>query len=156
MKIILVVCASAQEEWQKELTNQYNQKISRFYDFSVHAVRSVKSHRDQKKNRIEKETEELLKFIKPDDLVLLFDEKGAAYNSLKFAKFFESKLNSGKKRILFILGGPYGVSEVLVQKAHHLVKLSEFTLNHLVAEVVALEQIYRACTIIHNLPYHNE
>jgi len=156
MKIVLMVCASAQEPWQTDLAAQYIKKISRFYDFSIQSLRSVKSGREDKNLRIEKESQEILKQIKNDDLVILFDEKGSAFNSLSFAKFFESQLNSGKKRILFILGGPYGVGFELKSKAHRMVKLSDLTLNHLVAEIVALEQVYRACTIIHNIPYHNQ
>lgn len=156
MKIVLLTCASTKEKWLSEVEGEYLKKISRFYNFSIQSLKPFKSDRSEKAFRVEKETHEILKQIKDDDLIILFDERGTSFSSLKFAKFFESQLGSGKKRIFFIIGGPFGVGETLKERADHLIKLSDFTFNHLVAELAALEQIYRACTIIHNHPYHNE
>ncbi len=156
MKLILLICSSTSESWQTEIALQYQKKISRFYDFSIQRIQSTKSSRNDKLSRIEKESKEILRQIKNDDYVILFDERGDTFSSQKFAKFLETKISSGKKRILFIIGGPYGVNSAIKEKAQALVQLSHLTFNHLIAEAVALEQIYRTCSIVHNHPYHNE
>lgn len=97
-----------------------------------------------------------MQFIKETDEVILFDERGKSYDSRGFSKELERKLGGGKKRIVFIIGGAYGVDDRIRAVAKSQICMSSFVLNHLVAQTVALEQIYRALCIYKNIPYHND
>ena len=103
------------------------------------------------------ESEMFFKFIKPEDLVVLLDEKGKSFSSLQFAQWMEKEgLSQSYKRIIFIIGGAFGVSDEIKKRARMTLQMGPWTLNHLVAQTVLLEQIYRAFTIIKGLPYHNQ
>jgi 23S rRNA (pseudouridine1915-N3)-methyltransferase len=156
MKFVFLTAKTSQEEWAKKAVELYIKKIAAFHkteEIVVHGVPKGRSLAIEKK-RIDSEL--ILKQIKPEDYVLLFDEKGKAYDSKEFAKNLQQALSSSKKRIIFVIGGAYGVTEELKQRAQKCLSLGSLTLNHTLAQVVAAEQVYRALTIIHNLPYHNE
>lgn len=155
MKIVLLTIASAKEDWANLSKELYQKKISPFFTFEQIALKPKKSDRENAESKRVNDSARILEELTKDDFVILFDEKGREFTSVEFAKKFESCLNLGKKRIVFIIGGAYGSSEELKEKANLKVSLSKLTFNHLVAETVALEQIYRALTIIKNLPYHN-
>ena len=89
------------------------------------------------------------------DQVILLDEKGKAFNSVSFSKEIENHMISGKKRVLFIIGGAYGFSEELYQKFPQRMALSQMTFSHQMVRLFFCEQLYRAFTILNNHPYHN-
>jgi 23S rRNA (pseudouridine1915-N3)-methyltransferase len=97
----------------------------------------------------------LLSVLAKDDFIVLFDERGKTFNSIEFSKKVENILSSSKRRGVFIIGGAYGVSDEVRARAQLVVTLSPMVMNHLLAQTVALEQIYRAFTILKNTPYHN-
>jgi len=99
--------------------------------------------------------EKLEKAIKPDSIKICFDERGRSFTSEKFADFLSCNLNSGKRNIQFFVGGPYGLSEPILEQAHQVVSLSSLVLCQEVALVTAFEQVYRSLTILKNIPYHN-
>ena len=134
----------------------YSEKISHFTKFEIKDLGSVKSSRENPENKVKAESEKLLKYFKLDDFIVLFDERGETPDSVQFAKKLEKIMNSGKKRTLFIIGGAYGVGQDVRSRANVTISLSSMVMNHLVAEIVALEQVYRAFTILKNLPYHNQ
>lgn len=101
------------------------------------------------------EESELFKKLTPDDYVILFDEVGKTFTSEEFADQISKAETSGKKRIVYVVGGAYGVTDDIKQRSHVKVSLSSMVMNHLVAETVVLEQIYRAYTIKNRIPYHN-
>jgi 23S rRNA (pseudouridine1915-N3)-methyltransferase len=91
----------------------------------------------------------------PQDMVILLDEKGKTYSSAAFAKQLEQWLNTGKKNLVFIIGGAYGIAASLKQK-YPSVSISSMTFNHQLIRLIFAEQLYRVFTIIKGLPYHNE
>lgn len=155
MKFVLYNLATAKEAWADEATRLYTQKISHFNSFEVQTLKPKKSSRDEAAAKKREESESILASLSNDDYVVLFDERGKALNSIEFSKKIESILSSSKKRAVFIIGGAYGVSDEVRQRAQLVVTLSPMVMNHILAQTVALEQIYRAFTIIKNLPYHN-
>jgi len=155
MKFVFLHVSSSKESWCEEATKLYQEKIKHFTPLEVSSLSSKKLARAEASAKVHLESEEILKQISGDDLVILFDEKGKELNSLEFSQLTQKILMSGKKRCLWIIGGAFGVSEDLKKRANHRLVLAPFVLNHQVAQVVALEQIYRSFTILKGLPYHN-
>ncbi len=104
----------------------------------------------------EKESELLLKNIKPSDKLVLLDEKGEVYSSEEFANYIDKQLLSGTRNLVFAIGGPYGFSESVYNRADSLLSLSKLTFTHQMVRVIFLEQLYRAFTIIRGEQYHHK
>src|SRR6056297_623284 len=92
----------------------------------------------------------------PAKKVHLFDEKGKKYSSREFAGFWEKKMLSGLKELVFVIGGPYGFSDAVYQKANSKISLSRMTFSHQLARLLCTEQLYRAFTILKGEPYHHD
>lgn len=155
MKFVLYNLATAKEPWADLATELYKKKISHFTSFEIVILKPKKSAREDAEFKKKEESELILKNLTPDDYVVLLDERGQTLDSLKFAKKIESILGSSKKRCVLIIGGAFGVSEEVRARAQLVVSLSPMVFNHLMAQAVLLEQLYRAFTIIHKIPYHN-
>lgn len=155
MKWVLVDFKTAKEEWFDQAAEQYVKKIKPFVDFEIQHLKTMRADRDEATIKIRFEEKVLFEKIKPEDFVILLDEKGKTLSSIEFSKTISNIQQSGKKQALFVIGGAYGVSDSVKKRAQLTLKLSDFVMNHLVAEVVILEQFYRALTIIHRIPYHN-
>ncbi|HWU42545.1 MAG TPA: 23S rRNA (pseudouridine(1915)-N(3))-methyltransferase RlmH [Bdellovibrio sp.] len=155
MKFVLYNLATAKEPWADEVSELYKKKISFFIPFDIQTLKAKKSSRDDADYKRNEESELLLKNIQSDDFVVLFDERGRSFNSLEFAKKIENILGSSKKRAVFVIGGAFGVNEDVRERADLKVALSPMVMNHLMAQAMSLEQLYRAFTIIKKIPYHN-
>jgi 23S rRNA (pseudouridine1915-N3)-methyltransferase len=101
------------------------------------------------------EGKELLKRIEKSDAVILLDENGKLYNSVQFSAFLQKKMNSGLKKIIFIIGGPYGFSDEIYERCDGKVSLSPMTFSHQMVRLFFTEQLYRSFTILRNEPYHH-
>lgn len=156
MKFIFLSCASTSETWSDEAEALYKKKISPFISFEIKKLKIKKTSRGDRATKVKDDSDSLLSELKADDFVILFDERGQALDSKKFSEKIQNVLISGKKRVVFIIGGAYGVDERIRSKAQLTICLSPMVMNHLVAQTVALEQIYRSFTILKNLPYHND
>jgi 23S rRNA (pseudouridine1915-N3)-methyltransferase len=108
---------------------------------------------DEKKRQ---EAEIFFKALDKGEPFFIFDEKGKAFDSVQFSRFVSQQLESGVRRVTFLIGGPYGFADELKAKAKGSISLSTLTFNHHIAQIVVLEQIYRALAIRQKLPYHNE
>jgi 23S rRNA (pseudouridine1915-N3)-methyltransferase len=106
--------------------------------------------------RQEKEGEILLSKITTTDYLVLLDENGATYTSVAFSNFLQKKMNSGTKTLVFVIGGPYGFSEAVYQKAQSKISLSSMTFSHQMIRLFFIEQLYRGFTILKNEPYHHQ
>ncbi len=156
MKFVFLHVTSSKEKWCEDATQIYLQKLKHFVSIEIVALSSKKLSRAEASTKLTLETEELLQFLQPDDFVVLFDEKGKSLDSLEFSELVQKALMSGKKRCVWIIGGAFGVGEELKKRALVKLSLAPFVMNHQVAQIVALEQIYRSFTILKNLPYHNK
>lgn len=156
MKFVVLSCASANEKWAQEAEDLYVKKISPFVPFEVKELKIPKSSRDDREFKVKNDSQSILKEIKSDDYVVLFDERGKSFSSREFSQKIQNILNTGKKRTVFIIGGAFGVDDSVKSRADLQVSFSKMVFNHLIAQAVCLEQIYRSFTILKNLPYHND
>ena len=101
------------------------------------------------------ECELILKQLQPSDTVVLLDEHGRELRSIEFARWLEQKRNTAR-RLVFIIGGPYGFSQTVYERANEQLSLSKMTFSHQMIRLIFTEQVYRACTIIKGEPYHHE
>lgn len=104
---------------------------------------------------IEEESKKILKAVKPDDTLVLLDERGKEWASRELGEFIHSKMNDGAKRIVFVIGGAYGVDRSVREAAHITWSLSRLTFPHQIARLILAEQLYRALTIIRGEKYHH-
>ena len=104
----------------------------------------------------EKEGELILKTLQPGDYLVLLDEKGKEFTSVQFSAYMERKMHTVPKRLVFVVGGPYGFSDAVYKAAAEKISLSKMTFSHQMIRLIFIEQIYRAMTILSNEPYHHE
>lgn len=155
MKIIFLYIETQKEDWALEAQDVYSEKIKRFSDFEILKIKSPSLARENKDQKIQEESKLILAKIKDDDHFVLFDEAGKSFDSLEYAKNFQRITESNPKRIIFLVGGAFGVSEEVKKRANSKLSLSKMVMNHHVALSVALEQLYRTFTILKGIPYHN-
>lgn len=156
MKIILLVFGKTNNKQLLILENEYIEKISRFVEIERVEIKEPTGH--TKLNETEQMKREALmfetKFVSGDFLIVL-DEKGKNCSSIEFSMFLQNKMNLSYKRLVFIIGGPYGVSDSLRKKANQVLSLSSMTYTHEMARMILLEQIYRGFNIINRSQYHH-
>ena len=102
------------------------------------------------------EGEAILRQLTDGDYVALLDERGTEYRSVEFAAWLQKRMNSGMKRLVLVIGGPYGFSEAVYARADTRLSLSKMTFSHQIVRALFAEQLYRAFTILNNEPYHHE
>jgi 23S rRNA (pseudouridine1915-N3)-methyltransferase len=144
---ITILCVSKKSGLYDEAESEYLKRLSKYVDLEIESI----IHSD-----IKSETEKMIAKIKPHDYVIVMDEFGSVINSVGFAELLEMRMNDSVKRIVLIIGGAYGVGEELKSRANYTLSLGKMVWPHALARVMLLEQLYRAHTIIHNIPYHNE
>lgn len=147
---------SSSSKWLEVASEEFVEKINFFQKFDFTQLPSSKKSRQDQVQKVKEESELILKNIKPQDYVILFDQHGKKLTSIDASKKIANLQLHGAKGITFLIGGAYGVSEQVKKRANETWSLSDFVLNHHVATLVALEQIYRIFMILNNKPYHNE
>jgi 23S rRNA (pseudouridine1915-N3)-methyltransferase len=155
VKIILLTAHSSTSNWCDAAIFEYQKKINYFHSFEIKRVKSPKMNRENAEAKRVADSQVLLRALDPGDLVILLDENGMALDSIGFSKKIGQIIDQSAKRIVFVIGGPYGADEELKKRAKIRISLSPMTMNHWIAQVVLLEQVYRAITILKGLPYHN-
>lgn len=136
--------------------NDYCERISHYMPFQITTIPELKNTKalteQQQKDR---EGEMILKLLQPSDTVVLLDEHGKEFRSIEFASWIERQQQVAR-RLVFVIGGPYGFSEAVYARANDKISLSRMTFSHQMVRMIFCEQIYRACTIIKGEPYHHE
>lgn len=156
MKTLLLLVGKTQNKHFIAGINDYAERIGHYMPFEIKVIpelRNTKNLSEQQQKT--QEGELLLKQLQPSDTVVLLDERGTEHRSVEFADWLQKKQNTSR-RLVFIIGGPYGFSEAIYKRANEMVSLSRMTFSHQMARLVFTEQIYRACTIIKGEPYHHE
>jgi 23S rRNA (pseudouridine1915-N3)-methyltransferase len=157
MNIDLIVVGKTDSTAVSDLVSLYAKRISHYARFSVVMLPDVKNTGKMAASTQKRaEGEMLLKQFAPDDYVVLLDDKGSAYTSMEFADRLQKWLNSGVRRICFVVGGPYGFSKEVYERAGEAVSLSPMTFSHQIVRAIFAEQLYRAFSILNNSPYHHE
>ncbi len=156
MKLKIYKVISSKFEWENSAEDFFITKIKRYVPIEVIAIKSPSMDRKDSAIKIKAEEALILKKLNPNDYIILLDEKGKSFSdSVEFSKNFIKKLEQ-YKNISFIIGGAFGVSEGIKERAQEKLSLSKLTMNHPLAFVVMLEQIYRSICISKGLPYHNK
>lgn len=156
MKTLLLLVGKTQDKHFLAGINDYAERIGHYMPFEIKVIpelRNTKNLSEQQQKT--QEGELLLKQLQPSDTVVLLDEHGTEHRSVEFAAWLQKKQNTAR-RLVFIIGGPYGFSEAVYKRANEMVSLSRMTFSHQMVRLVFTEQIYRACTIIKGEPYHHE
>ena len=157
MQIELIVVGKTDSKEVSALVEMYQKRINHYCRFSMTVLpdlRNTKSLTPQQQNQ--SEGERILAQLTESDYVVLLDERGAAFRSVDFAEWMRKRMVSGLKRLVFVIGGPYGFSAEVYKRANQQLSLSKMTFSHQIVRAIFTEQIYRVFTILNNEPYHHE
>ena len=136
--------------------NDYTERITHYMPFEIVTIPELKNTKhltEQQQKQLEGEL--IIKQLQPTDTIVLLDEKGYEFRSIEMARWLEQKQQTSR-RLIFIIGGPYGFSQEIYSRANELISLSKLTFSHQMVRMIFTEQLYRACTIIKGEPYHHE
>lgn len=157
MEITLLVTGKTVSRELASLTADYVARAARYTPFEMKVLPDVRNARsltpDQRKTA---EGRQLLDTVAPSDFLMLLDERGRQYTSIDFASMLQKRMASGLKRLVFAVGGPYGFSPEVYERADAQISLSSMTFSHEMVRLFFAEQIYRALTILRGDPYHHE
>ena len=157
MKFILLVVGKTVEKHYITAINDYVERNKHYTSFDMEVIPELKNTKSlSMEQQKEKEGELILKAIQPGDVVVLLDEHGKEFRSIEFADWVEKKMHTVNKRLVFIIGGPYGFSPSVYAAAQEKISLSKMTFSHQMIRLIFVEQLYRAMTILNNGPYHHE
>jgi 23S rRNA (pseudouridine1915-N3)-methyltransferase len=157
VKIKLLAIGKTDDKRLQELIVEFQKRLKHYIKFEIEIIPDLKKVKNLSLDeRKQKEGLLILNRIESTDQLILLDEKGHQFRSLEFSRFLQKKMNSGIKQVVFAIGGPYGFSDEVYQKAQGKVSLSKMTFSHQMIRLFMIEQLYRAFTILHNEPYHNE
>lgn len=156
MKTELILVGKTNDKHFQTGIDDYCQRIGHYMPFSITVIPELKNTKSLSfQQQKEREGELILAKLQSSDHVVLLDEHGKDFRSVEFARWIEQK-NASVRRLVFVIGGPYGFSEVVYSRANEKISLSKMTFSHQMVRLVFVEQIYRACTIIKGEPYHHE
>ena len=157
MKINLLCIGKTDDKEIKNLINYYLTRLPRHWNFEITEIPDVKNARNLTPDLLKKEEAKLfLNQIENTDLVVLLDEKGKQFTSREFAQKLDSYQSNSIKKIFFLVGGAYGFSEEMYQRANEKISISKMTFTHQMIRLFFVEQIYRADQILQGKPYHND
>ena len=157
MNIKLIVIGKTDNINLNALIEEYTKRLRFYIKFDLEVIPDIKNVKNLSESEQKtKEGQLILEKLTPTDQLILLDENGKEFNSIGFSDFLQKKMNSGIKTLVFVIGGPYGFSEEVYQKAQGKVALSQMTFSHQMVRLFVIEQIYRGFTILNNEPYHHK
>ncbi|MDB2317288.1 23S rRNA (pseudouridine(1915)-N(3))-methyltransferase RlmH [Flavobacteriales bacterium] len=157
MKILFLVVGKTDDKYLLEGIEKYRLRLKHYIGFDYVEIPDIKNRKSLSESQQKKQESDLIfAKLKVGDHMVLLDEKGQVFRSLTFANHLQQKMNSGIKRLVFVVGGPYGFDDSLYVKAQGKVSLSKMTFSHQMIRLFFVEQVYRAMTILRNEPYHHE
>jgi 23S rRNA (pseudouridine1915-N3)-methyltransferase len=157
MKIALLQTGKITDRYVAEGINLYSERIRKYSGFEIITIPDMKNTRNmpvtEQRNRVGKK---ILESVRKDDFMVLLDERGRELRTGEFADWIRKQSVMTGKRILFVTGGPWGVSDEVYNVSDFRLSLSKMTFPHQLVRLIFLEQLYRAFTIIKGEPYHHE
>lgn len=155
MKIRLLVVGKTKEKEIQSGIDEYLKRLTRYTNFQMEVIPDVKVSKKMSAGEVKGlEGKEIIKRLDKDVLILL-DEKGKEFTSVGFSKWIENQQLSSTKQLTFLIGGAYGFSEEVYQRASSKIALSKMTFTHQMIRLIFIEQLYRAFTIIKGEKYHH-
>lgn len=157
MKISLILVGKTVNKDFVKLIDEYAGRVKHYIGFEIVTIPELKNTKSlSAEQQKQAEGELILKQLQGGDHVVLLDEHGKEFRSIEFADWMTRKMNTVSKRLVFIVGGPYGFSPSVYDAANEKISLSKMTFSHQMIRLIFVEQIYRAMTIIKGEPYHHE
>lgn len=155
MKIKLLLMGKTTDESIRRIEADYEKRIKRYTAFESIVIDNSSVRNGPESVIRQKEGEMILKRLSPGDHLILLDERGKSYTSVQFANEINNWMTSSKKTVVLTIGGAYGFSDEVKQRANGMVSLSAMTFSHQIVRIIMMEQVYRAFTILNNEPYHH-
>ncbi len=157
MKIKLLTVGKTTNSHLVKLQEEYQNRLKYYIPFELIVIPELKNTKNLSiSEQQEKEADLILKQFETNDEVILLDEKGKQHTSVGFSEFISKKMLASHKRMIFVVGGPYGFSEKVYERANGKISLSAMTFSHQMIRLIFVEQLYRAMTILKGEPYHHE
>jgi 23S rRNA (pseudouridine1915-N3)-methyltransferase len=157
MKIALLQIGKTTERYLTEGIGVFEGRMRKYVAFEIFTIPEIRNTRNMTATELKtREGEKILQFFKNDDYIVILDDKGKEFSTIEFSSWIENTLMLQKKRLVFIIGGAWGFSDEVYQKADILLSLSRLTFSHQMVRLLFLEQLYRAFTVIKGEPYHHE
>ena len=156
MTIKLVCIGKTDKKELEELIKVYSDRLQHYIKFEFEIIPDLKKTKNLDENQQKsKEGDLILSGVQNSDFVVLLDENGKQFSSENFSEYIQKRMNTGLKRLIFVIGGPYGFSEEVYKRADSKISLSKMTFSHQMVRLFFTEQLYRAFTILKNEPYHH-
>ena len=156
MNITLLTVGKTKTGYVAEGIGEYLKRLKRYVPYEIVELPDVKNAgRISKEEQKEAEGKAILSLLTPADHLTLLDERGRQYTSTELAERLQGLMASGKKRLVMVVGGPYGFSKAVYDRANDMLSLSKMTFNHEMVRLFITEQVYRAMTILRGEPYHH-
>lgn len=156
MKITFLVVGKTTDAHIDALVQEYIKRLGHYVPFAMQVIAELKNTKaltvEQQKQA---EGEMIMRSIPASADVVLLDERGKEYRSVEYADYIQKKMSSGRD-VVFVVGGPYGFSDAVYQRANGKISLSKMTFSHQMVRLFFVEQLYRAVTILRGEPYHHE
>ena len=157
MKITLAVIGKTEVGFVRQGIDEYVKRLQHYVPFNIQYIGDVKSTRNMSEAQQKTaEGKQLLGALETSDYVVLLDEHGTERTSMDYSQWLERRMASGSKRLVFVVGGPYGFSPEVYDRANEKISLSKMTFPHELVRLIFVEQLYRAFTILRHEPYHHE
>lgn len=157
MKTTLLLVGKTVDKHLMALMEDYVERTKHYLSFEVEVIPDLKNNKNlSEEQQKEKEGELILKALQPGDHVVLLDEGGKEMRSVEFSQYLRHKMNTLSKRLVFVIGGPYGFSQKVYQAATEKMSLSRMTFSHQMVRLIFVEQLYRGMSILAGSPYHHE
>lgn len=157
MKIILIQIGKTDNAYLETGINHYNSLTSKMIGHEVLTIPDLKNRKSLSQPEQKKEEgNKIIKTIKSGDFIILLDENGEQKDSIRFAEMIDNIMLGSYKRLVFVIGGPYGFSDEVYSIANRKLSLSRMTFSHQLVRLLFAEQLFRAFTLIKGIPYHNE
>jgi 23S rRNA (pseudouridine1915-N3)-methyltransferase len=155
MKIRLITIGKTDESYLKEGINKYISRLKHYINFEMIELPDVKTGK-KVNTTLQKEVEgkEIMKLIAKADFMVLLDENGKEFNSVAFSEYIQKRMNTGLD-ISFVIGGPFGFSKEVYERANHKIAISQLTFSHQMIRLFFVEQLYRSFTILKGEKYHH-
>lgn len=156
MTIKLLAIGKTDNKQLQSLIDDYTKRLGHYVKFNLEIIPDLKKvkHLSETQQK-QKEGELILSKISPTDVLILLDENGKQLDSVAFSNYLQKHMNSGIKQLVLVIGGPYGFSDAVYQKAQGKLSLSKMTFSHQMVRLFMIEQLYRGFTILKNEPYHH-
>ncbi len=157
MDITLLVIGKTNSKYLVEGIEEYCRRLKYYVSFNIHYLPDIKNTKKMSEQQ-QKDAEgmQFLSVVNNSDYVVLLDERGKEITSMQYSEYLQKKMLSGLRRLVFVVGGPYGFSNAIYERANDKISFSKMTFSHEMIRLFFVEQLYRGFTILNGEPYHHQ